>query len=88
MLNDVKKKLLLEALSYIKRFKDKIVVIKYGGSSMVEDNLKYDFAQDVVLLKSLGMMPVIVHGGGTEVSKALKESGQNFHFVDLSLIHI
>ena len=59
-----KKKLLIEALSYIKSFNGKIVVIKYGGAAMIEEHLKHDFAQDIVLLQSLGMLPVIVHGGG------------------------
>jgi len=80
--NEEKKKLLLEALSYIKSFKEKIVVIKYGGAAMIEENLKHDFAQDIVLLQSLGMLPVIVHGGGPEVSKAMERLGQKFSFVD------
>ena len=77
-----KKNLLLEALSYIKRFKGKIVVIKYGGAAMIEEQLKHDFAQDIVLLQSLGMLPVIVHGGGSEVSKAMEQLGQEVSFID------
>ncbi len=77
-----KKNLLLEALSYIKRFNGKIVVIKYGGAAMIEDQLKHDFAQDIVLLQSLGMLPVIVHGGGSEVSKAMEQLGQEVSFID------
>jgi len=77
-----KKNLLLEALSYIKSFKGKIVVIKYGGAAMIEDQLKHDFAQDIVLLQSLGMLPVIVHGGGSEVSKAMEQLGQEVSFID------
>ena len=69
--SSVKKDLLIEALSYIKRFRDRIIVIKYGGAAMIENNLKQSFAEDIVLLQSLGMKPVIVHGGGPEVSKAL-----------------
>jgi len=77
-----KKKLLIEALSYIKSFNGKIVVIKYGGAAMIEENLKHDFAQDIVLLQSLGMLPVIVHGGGPEVSKAMERLGQKVSFID------
>ena len=77
-----KKNLLLEALSYIKRFNGKIVVIKYGGAAMIEEQLKHDFAQDIVLLQSLGMLPVIVHGGGQEVSKAMEQLGQEVSFID------
>ena len=77
-----KKNLLLEALSYIKRFNGKIVVIKYGGAAMIEEQLKHDFAQDIVLLQSLGMLPVIVHGGGSEVSKAMEQLGQEVSFID------
>ncbi|MBC8260129.1 MAG: acetylglutamate kinase [SAR324 cluster bacterium] len=77
-----KKKLLLEALSYIKSFNGKIVVIKYGGAAMIEEQLKHDFAQDIVLLQSLGMLPVIIHGGGPEVSKAMERLGQEVSFID------
>ena len=67
MFTEENKNLLIEALSYIKRFNEKIVVVKYGGAAMIEEHLKQNFAQDIVLLQSLGMLPVIVHGGGTEV---------------------
>ena len=77
-----KKKLLIEALSYIKSFNSKIVVIKYGGAAMIEEHLKHDFAQDIILLQSLGMLPVIVHGGGSEVSKAMERLGQKVSFID------
>jgi len=76
------KNLLIEALSYIKRFNGKIVVVKYGGAAMIEEHLKQDFAQDIVLLQSLGMLPVIVHGGGPEVSKAMEQLGQEVSFID------
>ena len=62
MFTEENKNLLLEALSYIKRFNEKIVVIKYGGAAMIDESLKHSFAQDIVLLQSLGMLPVIVHG--------------------------
>ena len=82
MFNEKNKNLILEALSYIKRFKGKIVVIKYGGAAMIEDNLKRSFAEDIVLLQSLGMLPVIVHGGGLEVSRAMEKLGQKVSFID------
>ena len=82
MFNEENKNLLIEALSYIKRFNSKIVVIKYGGAAMIEENLKRSFAQDIVLLQSLGMLPVIVHGGGPEVSKAMERLDQKVSFID------
>lgn len=80
--NAAKKALLIEALSYIGRFKGKIVVIKYGGAAQEHELMKITFAQDVVLLQSLGMLPVIVHGGGPEVSRAMKALGHEATFVD------
>ncbi len=77
-----KKALLIEALSYIGRFKGKIVVIKYGGAAQVHEPVKLSFAHDVVLLQSLGMRPVIVHGGGPEVSRTMKAMGHEAVFVD------
>ena len=77
-----KKNLLLEALAYIQEFKDKIVVIKYGGAAMIEEDLKIQFAQDIVLLQSLGMQPVIVHGGGPEISRTMQQLGQKVSFID------
>ena len=58
MFTEENKNLLIEALSYIKRFNGKIVVVKYGGAAMIEEHLKQNFAQDIVLLQSLGMLPV------------------------------
>lgn len=63
--------ILLEALPYIRRFAGKTVVIKYGGNAMVDEDLKRGFAQDIVLLKYVGMNPVVVHGGGPQISKLL-----------------
>ena len=77
-----KKDLLIEALSYIQRFRNQIIVIKYGGAAMIEEALKTSFAQDIVLLQSLGMRPVVVHGGGPEVSKLIQSLGQEVTFVD------
>ena len=82
MFTEENKNLLLEALSYIKRFNEKIVVIKYGGAAMIDESLKHSFAQDIVLLQSLGMLPVIVHGGGPEVSRAMEQLGQKVHFIE------
>ena len=77
-----KKDLLIEALSYIQRFRNQIIVIKYGGAAMIEEALKTSFTQDIVLLQSLGMQPVVVHGGGPEVSKVIQSLGQEVNFVD------
>ena len=64
-----KAKTLSEALPYIKRFFDRTIVIKYGGNAMTDENLKASFASDVVLLKLVGMNPVIVHGGGPQINR-------------------
>lgn len=77
-----KRKLLIEALSYIQGFQKKIVVIKYGGAAMVQDPYKVSFAKDIVLLRSLGMYPVVVHGGGPEVTQAIKQYGLESKFID------
>ncbi len=77
-----KRQLLIEALSYIQEFQQKIVVIKYGGAAMVQEPFKVSFAKDIVLLRSLGMLPVIVHGGGPEVTKAIKQYGLDSKFID------
>ena len=63
---------LLEALPYIREFHGKTVVIKYGGAAMVDPSLKEEFARDVVLLKYVGMNPVIVHGGGPEITSYME----------------
>jgi acetylglutamate kinase len=73
---------LIEALRYIGKFKGQIVVIKYGGAAMVHEQFKVSFAEDVVLLQSLGMLPVVVHGGGPEVTQAMKAMGQEAQFVE------
>jgi len=66
---------LLEALPYIRRFAGKVMVVKYGGHAMEDDELKDSFAQDVALLKYVGMNPVIVHGGGPQIDAALQKAG-------------
>lgn len=74
-------RVLIEALPYIRRFHGKTVVIKYGGNAMVEEELKHTFAQDVVLLKLVGIHPVVVHGGGPQIGELLKRLGKESRFV-------
>ncbi|HBV20991.1 MAG TPA: acetylglutamate kinase [Nitrosomonas sp.] len=76
-----KAKILAEALPYIQRFHGKTIVIKYGGNAMVEENLKQGFARDVVLLKLVGMNPVIIHGGGPQIDQMLKRVGKQGEFI-------
>jgi len=73
---------LLEALPYIKKFRDDTVVIKYGGSAQSSDELKSKFAQDIVLLHTVGIRPVVIHGGGASISKLLDELDIHSKFVD------
>ena len=72
---------LAEALPYIKRFHDRTIVVKYGGNAMTDDNLKQCFARDVVLLKLVGMNPVVVHGGGPQIENLLGRVGKKGTFV-------
>jgi len=74
--------ILTEALPYIQRFSGKTIVIKYGGNAMVDDQLKNGFARDVVLMKSVGMNPVIVHGGGPQIGDLLSRIGKESRFVN------
>lgn len=76
----MKASVLIEALPYIRRFYGKIVVVKYGGSAMLDEELKYNVIKDVALLKLIGMKPIIVHGGGKEISKWVKLSGKEAEF--------
>lgn len=76
-----KAKILAEALPYIQRFHGKTIVIKYGGNAMIEENLKQGFARDVVLLKLVGMNPVIIHGGGPQIDQMLKRVGKQGEFI-------
>lgn len=73
---------LLEALPYIKEFHGQTVVIKYGGAAMQEESLRRGFAEDVVLLKYVGMNPVVVHGGGPEISQHMERLGMEVKFHD------
>ena len=72
---------LIEALPYIQKFKDKIVVVKYGGSAMLDEQLQQNVIKDVALLKLVGMQPIIVHGGGKEISKWVGLLGKEAKFV-------
>jgi acetylglutamate kinase len=73
---------LLEALPYIKKFHGEIIVIKYGGSAQSSDKLKASFAQDIVMLHTIGMKPVVVHGGGKNISGLLEDLGIESRFID------
>lgn len=77
-----KAKVLIEALPYIRRFYDKTIVIKYGGSTMEEERLKRSFALDVVILKYIGINPVIVHGGGPQIGEMLNKIGKKSEFIE------
>jgi len=72
---------LTEALPYIQRFRDKTVVIKYGGNAMVDESLKRGFARDIVLMKTVGINPVVVHGGGPQIGSLLQRLGKESRFV-------
>ncbi len=77
-----KAEVLIEALPYIQRFNRKIIVVKYGGSAMVDEQLKHQVIQDVVLLKLVGFKPIIVHGGGKEISRWVSKVGMEPKFVN------
>lgn len=77
-----KARVLMEALPYIRRFYDKVFVIKYGGHSMMGEDLKKGFAQDIVMMKYIGIHPVIVHGGGPQIEEVMKKLGKMSSFVD------
>jgi len=77
-----KAEVLVEALPYMRRFYGKAIVIKYGGSAMADESLRASFAVDVVLLKYIGLRPVIVHGGGPQIGATLERLGKQSRFVD------
>ena len=77
-----KAEVLIEALPYIQRFNRKIIVVKYGGSAMVDEQLKKSVIQDVVLLKLVGFKPIIVHGGGKEISRWVSKVGKEPKFIN------
>ena len=77
----IKAEILSEALPYIRRFHGKTIVIKYGGNAMTDDRLKQSFAHDVVMLKLVGLNPVVVHGGGPQIEQALARMGKKGQFI-------
>ncbi|HIL43133.1 MAG TPA: acetylglutamate kinase [Gammaproteobacteria bacterium] len=72
---------LTEALPYIQKFQGKTIVIKYGGNAMVDEDLKSSFARDIVLMKSVGMNPIVVHGGGPQIGNTLDKLGKESEFI-------
>jgi acetylglutamate kinase len=75
-------RVLAEGMPYIRRFRGKTIVIKYGGNAMVDENLKSGFARDVVLMKLVGINPVVVHGGGPQIGQLLEKIGKESIFID------
>ena len=75
-------KVLIEALPYIQQLSNKVIVIKFGGNAMTDDTLRNNFARDVVLLKQVGLHPVIVHGGGPQITSHLKKLGIESKFAN------
>lgn len=73
---------LSEALPYLQRLNNKTIVIKFGGNAMIDDALKNSFARDIVLLKQVGVNPVVVHGGGPQIGKLLEKMGKESKFID------
>lgn len=73
--------ILAEALPYIKRFRKKTIVVKYGGNAMVDEGLKEGFARDIVLMKLVGINPVVVHGGGPQINQLLDKIGKESQFI-------
>ena len=73
---------LIEALPYIQRFQGKTVVVKFGGHAMVDEALKHSFARDIVLMKLVGMNPIVVHGGGPQIGQLLTKLGKTTGFID------
>jgi acetylglutamate kinase len=76
-----KAQILAEALPYIRRFHGKTIVIKYGGNAMTDERLKHSFARDIVLLKLVGLNPVVVHGGGPQIDQMLSRVGKKGEFI-------
>ncbi|MBM4207186.1 MAG: acetylglutamate kinase [Gammaproteobacteria bacterium] len=73
---------LIEALPYIQRFKGKTIVVKFGGNAMVDEALKNSFARDIVLMKLVGLNPIVVHGGGPQIGQLLGKIGKTSNFID------
>ena len=74
--------ILIESLPYIRRFAGKTIVVKYGGNAMVDKNLKQNFSRDIVLMKLVGMTPIVVHGGGPQIGQLLDRLNIESNFVD------
>ena len=81
LLNDQQVQTLMEALPYLSEFKGKTIVVKYGGNAMLNDELKTNVLRDIVFLKCAGMRPVVVHGGGPEITRQLMQAGKKSEFV-------
>ena len=77
-----KAEILIEALPYMQKFGGKTVVVKYGGNAMINDELKHSVIEDITLLKFIGLNPIVVHGGGPDISKALDEKGVKSKFIN------
>lgn len=80
--NDIRSTVLVEALPYMRKYNNKIIVVKYGGNAMIDENLKLDVMRDIVLLHHMGIKIVLVHGGGPEISGMLKAVGKESKFID------
>ena len=81
IINDTQVQTLIEALPYLRDFKDKTIVVKYGGNAMLNDQIKNKVLQDIVFLQCAGMRPVVVHGGGPEITAMLLQAGKKSEFV-------
>ena len=81
LMNDSQVQNLVEALPYLSKFKNKTIVVKYGGNAMLNDDLKNKVLQDIVFLQCAGMRPVVVHGGGPEITRMLMQAGKKSEFV-------
>ena len=77
-----KAQILIDALPYIQKFSGKTIVVKYGGNAMINEDLKNQVMEDIILLKFIGLNPIVVHGGGPDISKALDEKGVKSKFVN------
>mgnify|MGYP000929164498 FL=1 len=78
---EIRANVLVEALPWLQHFRDKIVVVKYGGNAMVDDDLKAAFAADMIFLRTVGAKPVVVHGGGPQISSMLARVGLEGEFL-------
>ena len=83
-----KAEVLIEALPYIQKFNRKVIVVKYGGSAMANEELKRNVIKDVTLLKLVGFKPIVVHGGGKDISNWVKKVGKEAQFINVFLLFI